>query len=513
MEQSGQGARDVVIVGAGVAGTSVFLCLVRALGRGNAGRMRSIRIVDPNPVGRGLAFGDTDPLLLCNSAAEVNSLLADEPADFVAYLRARGLPGEPRDCVPRVRMAEYCRDRFDTARKTAEALGVEVAHVPAAVDSITAGTVRLSTGQELRADAVVVCTGVHRPRVPDGFAAFTGHPRYSPAPYPAARLLDPETGPPPGAEVLVLGCRQSAIDASLLLCRDGHRVTMTSPSGVLPAVRVSLGAPVREFPSLERVARLDPADPLLEEKVRRAAVEAVRSLDRTPLRRQTSSATDPVARLREETALVEADACAWPGAVMAMMEAVIELGARLPAARRRALLERHGWFIARYATAMTVVNARLLLAHIDSGALRLARAYPRAVAYEAGAWRVEWPAPGEPDHFGPGRFGPGRFDHVVNATGFDQPRLYWSADGTALHPAEPPRHSGTVDFLAADLRVRRSPGAGPEPVWVVGVGTHVRIPFSNHLRNVVRQARRVAEEVSGAADGGEGAAVARGTAV
>ncbi|MCC3775748.1 FAD/NAD(P)-binding protein, partial [Streptomyces sp. UNOB3_S3] len=173
-------ARNVVIVGAGVAGTSVFLCLVRALGRGNAGRVRSIRIVDPNPVGRGLAFGDTDPLLLCNSAAEVNSLLADEPADFVAYLRRRGRPVDPRDCVPRAWMAEYCRDRFDEARKAAEALGVEVAHVPAAVESIAPDAIRLSTGRELRADAVVVCTGVARPRVPDGFAAFTGHPRYSP---------------------------------------------------------------------------------------------------------------------------------------------------------------------------------------------------------------------------------------------------------------------------------------------------------------------------------------------
>ncbi|MCC3779994.1 hypothetical protein, partial [Streptomyces sp. UNOB3_S3] len=324
-----------------------------------------------------------------------------------------------------------------------------------------------------------------------------------PAPYPAARLRDPEAGPPPGAGVLVLGTRQSAIDACLLLCRDGHRVTMTSPSGVLPAVRVSLGAPVRDFPELERVARLDPDDPLLEEKVRRAVVAAVRSLDRAPLRRQSSAATDPVARLREETALVEADACAWPGAVMAAIEAVIELGARLPAARRRALLERHGWFIARYATAMTVVNARRLLAHIDSGALRLASAYPRAVAFEAGAWRVEWPGAGEPERFG----------HVVNATGFEQPRLYWSQDGTALHPVEPPKHSGAVDFLADDLRVRRGPGAPPERVWVVGVGTHVRIPFSNHLRNVVRQARRVAEEVAGPADGGERAAAARGTAV
>ncbi|MEX2980493.1 FAD/NAD(P)-binding protein [Streptomyces sp. C36] len=81
--------RDVVIVGAGFAGTSVFLHLIRAASERGGGRPlpRSVRLVDPRPVGWGVA------------------------------------------------------------------------------------------------DAVVVCTGVHRPRVPDGFAGFTGHPRYLDSPY------------------------------------------------------------------------------------------------------------------------------------------------------------------------------------------------------------------------------------------------------------------------------------------------------------------------------------------
>ncbi len=501
---------DVVIVGAGVAGSGVLVSLVRALARTGPGRVRSIRLVDPRPPGWGVAFGDPDPLLLCNSAAEVNSLLADEPADFVHFLRDRGWTGRPQDCVPRARMAEYCATRSAEARRAAAAYGVEVDHVRATVEAIetSAGTaatgtgtgtgarpmvLRLSTGDRLTADAVVVCTGVHRPRVPDGFTGLTGHPGYVPSPYPADRLrrsVGPSTG-----RVLVLGTRQSAIDASLVLCGAGHEVTMTSPSGLLPAVRVSLGAPERDLPPLHGIARLDPADPLLAEKVRRGVVEAIRLLDDRPLRAQRSVAADPVRRLREETALVDAGACAWPGVVVPTLEAVIALTAGLPGPRRRELLERFSSFIGRYATAMTVVNAHRLLALFDSGALRVAPAYPSTVSFTGDAWRVRWT----------GAAGPESFDHVVNATGFRQPELSWSPDGTTIHLTEPPGHGGTgtdtIDALEADLRVRRGPGAPPERVWIVGVGTHVRIPFSNHLRNVARQARQVAAEVSGCAPG------------
>ncbi|MEV5239144.1 FAD/NAD(P)-binding protein [Streptomyces cinnamoneus] len=491
-EGSGAG-QDVVVVGAGVAGTSVFLHLVRALSRAGAGaplRVRSVHLVDPHPVGWGLAFGDRDPLLLCNSAAEVNSLLAEEPADFVHHLREQGWTGEPRDCVPRARMAEYCQDRLAQARKEATALGVEVRHVRARAEEI--GThpggrrrVRLSTGAELAADAVVVCTGVHRPRVPDGFVGLTGHPRYLDSPYPAGRL---RRELPPGSRVLVLGTRQSAVDAALVLCRDGHRAVMTSPSGLLPSVRVSLGAPARDLPPLDRIARLDPDDPLLQDKIQRCTVEAVRLLSRRPLRRQTSAAPDPVQRLREETALVDAGVSAWPGVVVAVLEAVIALSAALPAPRREALMERFAWFVSRYATAMTVVNARRLLAHFATGALRLAHPYPVAVAFEDGAWQVRWRgAESEPE----------RFDHVVNGTGFHPPVLHRSRDGATLYLTGPQGDTGVVDHLEADLRVRRGPGAPPERVWVAGVGTHVRIPFANHLRNVVRQARQVAEDVAG----------------
>ncbi|GHF59243.1 hypothetical protein GCM10010218_45880 [Streptomyces mashuensis] len=489
----------VVVVGAGVAGTGVVVQLVAALAarrdRTADRAVNAVTVVDPHPPGWGLAFGDPDPLLLCNSAADANSLLAGDPLDFVRHLRGLGRPVGPLDCVPRSWLAAYCRDHYDRARETAARHGVTVTHVPAGVRTVTTapgdGTRRrvlLDDGRELTADAVVVCTGVREPKVPDGFAGLTGHPRYLDAPYPAARLRERLR---PGSRVLVLGTRQSAVDAALLLCREGHRPTLTSRSGVLPAVRGSLCAPPRPFPPLDRLARLDPEDPLLAERVLRCVVEAVRLTGPLPLRRQSSRAAGPVERLREETALVEAGACTWQQVVAAGMEAVIELGARLPADRCRALMDRFDWAVSRYVTAMTVVNARRLLDHLDAGVLRLAPHYPAAVTADPDGWQIHWPGAAAPEPY----------DHVVAAAGFHLPLLHRSADGTALHVTGAPPGSAPVDRLEADLRVRPAAGGPPDPVWVVGVGTHVRIPFANHLRNVVRQARDVAVDVTEAMAG------------
>ncbi|GGX97610.1 hypothetical protein GCM10010324_49780 [Streptomyces hiroshimensis] len=480
--------RDVVIVGGGVAGTSVLLQLVSALTDCRPPRpVRSVRVVDPHPAGWGLAFGDDDPLLLCNTAAELNSLLADRPGDFVDHLREHGWTGTAKDCVPRARMAEYCADRSARAREQAGRIGVAVQHVRASAESISAGgpdghRVRLGTGEELRADDVVVCTGVHRPRVPDGFAAFLDHPRYLDSPYPAARIRQ---GLRPGSRVLVLGSHQSAADAALLLCRDGHRAALTSPSGRLPAVRESLAAPLRPYPPLERISRLDPADPYLEDRLVRCVVEAIRLRDRRPLRRQVSRAGDPVQRLREETALVEEGACAWPDVMVPLIEQLIALAPALPPGRLRELAAEFAWMTGRYATALSHVNARRLLAHFDCGALRMLRPYPRSVSFEDGTWLAE-------------RSGaaPERFDYVVNATGFSPPLLHWDREQSVLHLDGAPEGATAVGRLEADLRVRSGPEARPEHVWVVGVGTHVRIPFANHLRNVVRQARQVADRLA-----------------
>lgn len=478
--------RDVVIVGGGAAGTSVLVQLIDVLsGAGGAGAraVRSVRVVDPRPMGWGLAFGDSDPLLMCNSAVDLNSVRARHPRDFEEHLRQRGWTGRSQECVPRSWMAEYCHARSAQARARAAAHGVDVDRLSATARAVEVRAygyrVLLSDGRRLAADDVVLCTGVRRPRVPDGFATWQEHPRYLDSPYPSARLRE-ALGQRP-RRVLVLGTHQSAVDAALLLCRDGHQTTLTSPSGQLPAVRTALAAPPRALPVLDRVADLDPADPHLGDRLMRHTVEAVRSVSALPWRRQVSTAADPVRRLREETALAEAGACHWARVCAPLVDATIALGGTLSGERRHALMVRFAPFVNRYVTALALVNARRLVAHCDAGLLRVAAGYPRAVAYADGRWRVRWPDSAVRE-----------YDHVVNATGFHPPQPYWDAAARTLYLEAPPASATALDHLAADLRARTDPTAAPERVWIVGVGTHLRIPFANHLNNVVRQADEVA---------------------
>ncbi|MEV5341980.1 FAD/NAD(P)-binding protein [Streptomyces sp. NPDC052676] len=487
----GAGAgRDVVIIGGGVAGTSVLVQMVDELtcpetgaaAVSHPGRVRSVRVIDPNPIGWGLAFGDDDPILLCNSAVSLNSLRVHQPEDFLHHLRQRGWTGRPEACVPRSWMAEYCHARYAQARSRAATHGIEVSHLSASASSLDirpAGyRVRLADGREVTASDVVLCIGVHRPRVPDGFGSWQDHPRYLNSPYPSTRLRE-RTGRRP-RRVLVLGTRQSAIDAAMMLCHDGHRVTLSSPSGLLPAVRASLAPPPHPFPPLERMARLDPSDPRLEDRITRSVVEAVRMAGPLPLRRQTSTVADPVRRLSEEIALAEAGACQWAHICVPVIEAAIALGAAVPAERRSALLAHFARLTGRYVTAMALPNARRLLAHLRCGTLHLAGRYPSDAAYSDGAWLVRWPDASTDT-----------FDHVVNATGFHPPELFWDRAHGTLHLDRPAATDAVaVDHLEADLRVRVHATAAPERIWIVGVGTHLRIPFANHLHNVVTQAHR-----------------------
>ncbi|MFF3314626.1 FAD/NAD(P)-binding protein [Streptomyces sp. NPDC003035] len=486
---------DVVVIGCGTVGTSVFLHLVdpaayphRTLHTGlPADRLRSVSLVDPNPVGWGLAFGDRDPLLMCNSAVDLNSLLAHHPEDFLDHLRQHGWQGRPDDCVPRSWMAAYCHQRYTRARQSATTLGIRVQHLRATAHAVAARRdgyrIHLDNGQEIPATHVVICPGVHQPRTPDGFAPYRHHPAYLDSPYPTIRLRRHLTRP---ARLLVLGTHQSAIDAALLLCRDGHHTTLTSPSGRLPAVRTALTSATRPHPPLQRITLLDPADPHLADKLTRHVIEAIRLIDPRPLRHQISAATDPVQRLREEIALAEGGACLWAEICTPLIEAVIALAAALPPAGHSALMTRFAWFISRYATATTLVNARRLLTHFTSGALRLADSYPTATAFTNDGWRIQWSS-SAPEHF----------DHVVNATGFHPPHLTRDPDNDTWHldPSSAPPGTVRVDSLEADLRLRSQPGAPPERIWVAGVATHIRIPFANHLRNAVGQAGHVADQI------------------
>ncbi|MTE19070.1 SidA/IucD/PvdA family monooxygenase [Streptomyces sp. TRM43335] len=475
--------RSVAIIGAGTTGISVFAQLVR----GSESDVSSITLIDPNEPGAGPVFGDPDPDLLCNTSAGICSLLPQVPSDFTDHCAERGRPVADADYTPRAWVGEYARERFGRYFEVAGARGVKVDHERDLVRSIaTTGRryrLHLESGRLRSFSHVIVCVGVGEAIVPDGFAAYTSHPRWVPSPYPSARLRR-RIGDTP-SRVLVVGSGLSAVDAALLLCRDGHRVTMASRTGILPAVRSRILPSPRALPSLDGISGMDPDDPDLYRRLGRAVTEAVRTVGGPlPLRRQLSRGADPVRRLREEIALAEADLCHWQDIVLPLVDAVSAWTAGWHPSRRASVFAPVSSLMWRYLTSLALPNARKLSGHLDDGELELDVYDPARVRAHAKGFEVV------------SRDGRVRtYDHAVSGAGFELPVLHH--DGAAVHLRNPPDKAVPVTALGGDLRPR--PGIGEGNIWVVGPATHIHQPFANFLGSATRQAEIVARCVRGEA--------------
>ncbi|KQV19509.1 MULTISPECIES: FAD/NAD(P)-binding protein [unclassified Kitasatospora] len=472
-------SRDVVIVGGGATAVSTFTQLTAKLSPGD-----SVTIVDPNPVGFGHAFGTSDPLLLCNTSVDVTSLRADDGSDLLDYLSSRGWPAHPEDFVPRYLVGQYCRERYQESRRRAERRGIRIEHRRTRATAVRRETngsysVELTGSTPLFATDVLLCLGLDRPVLPEPVRRHAGHPAMLDAPYPVDRLREL----PRDAEVLVLGTKLSAIDAALVLCRDGRRTVMTSPSGELPAVRTRLRRPERPLLDTDRWQRLTPGTANLDREVARLLVEAVNRADRPlPLREQTSPAGAPATRLERELALAAAGRVPWQDVVAEVIDTVNDWTAAWPATTRADVLGRYRTVMSRYISAIPERNARLLAEHLAAGRLSVATGYPASIEPEGPAsWRVEWPD-GRVEHF----------THVVCGTGFQKPQL--SLAGPGSYRIGPPGPGAAVPEITADLRLREPEHPTPDRIWVVGAAAHHRTAIVNYLNAAAKQAARIAAQ-------------------
>jgi uncharacterized NAD(P)/FAD-binding protein YdhS len=461
----------VVIIGGGAAGTAVFLALVRHRGA------EFVDVVDPRPPGLGAVFDTGDAGLLCNTSAGVMSLDPANPDGFVEYLRQRGVPAERDDFVPRDLVAGYCADSYRRHAMLAARRGIAHRHIPSRAPRVTRRgsgyRVDLAGGGQLSADDVVVATGTGPPVVPTLVRRHLGRPGLF-------ETVDPVrlNALAPGSSVLVLGSRLSAIDATLLLCGRGHRVAMTSRSGLLPAVRTRLGAGT----PLDRaaLAGLDLTDPALP----LAVVRLVRRAVGRPLRDQVSTAADPVTRLREEITLARSGTIGWQDVIAELIEWTNTRLSTVDSAVRRTAMSRCATLISRYISAFPLRNAERLLAAIDGGAATLHRPQPSHIEPDGrGGWTVWW------------RHGTrSRYDAVVCATGFHPPAL--SCRQHELRLDIPATHRLMEPRVDADLRMRFPRGTSPERIWLLGTTSYLRTPIVNYLRTAADHADMIARSIA-----------------
>ena len=255
--EGGRARPRILIVGGGAAGTLVALHLARTAGRRSTGC--DLVVVDPGDLlGRGVAFGTSDPGHLLNVPASGMSALPEDPGHFVAW-RGQQDPGQPSlpwVFAPRRQFAWYLQETL-AASVSGAADQVTLRQVRAtavAARRVGAGVVVVTDeGGELAADAVVIATGL--PAAGHSWAppALRSSAFFVPDPW-APGALDvirrDRSGP---AAVLLVGTGLTMVDIALSLTRTTTRTTKGTTN---PETARSGGRPDRLLHAVSRNGRL-----------------------------------------------------------------------------------------------------------------------------------------------------------------------------------------------------------------------------------------------------------------
>jgi len=423
--------KEVVVIGGRACGIAAIVHLMDTLPSGSR-----TTIVDPKNQEYPSVFDDIDPLLLANTSHEMNSLFPDRPADFLEFLDE----SDRLRSVPRNIVGKYCRARLAEACEKSASCGIEVRQIVGYVRSAIAKpdgySLLLEDGSEIPASDVVIAVGLGEVQQPTG---LSGVP-----PYPSTRLRQRA-----GRHALVIGQGQSGLDAALVLCAAGSRVTMCSRSGRFPAVRTR--TPLNKYMGSQITDSVA--------NFRRMVDEDCRRRGHPPLNAQLLPIMDPLSMLREEIRLAEQDQCPWQDSIVGVISAIVDAGVSVSKDRE---------FLWRYVTAVDLTIAQRLLAHIDQGHIVLA---------EIGSIDVD------------------QFDLVVTATGFSPPPLHHQ--GRTLHFGNPSPKLSPVTNLSSELRLILSEAHGAERIWAIGPASGIRVPFANFLHIAARQALQVAKQING----------------
>ena len=218
-----EGARRVVVVGAGAAGSLVATHLLTSL----SSRF-TVTLVDPAPsTGRGTAYSTTDPRHLLNVPASGMSAFPRDPDHFVRWLRNHHDPDfQPHGFAPRGVYGDYISGLLTTAaefpgnarldRRTASVVDVRRAAHRLVVDT--------ADGASIPAAAVVLAIGT-RPTTTWAPAALAADPRL---------VADPWTQLVPEGDVLLLGAGLTMIDVAISHAQPGRTLHVVSRTDEVP---------------------------------------------------------------------------------------------------------------------------------------------------------------------------------------------------------------------------------------------------------------------------------------
>jgi uncharacterized NAD(P)/FAD-binding protein YdhS len=217
---------QVAVVGGGASGVLTAFQLLK--GSDDA---LSVTVHEATGVlGRGIAYGTSDPRHLLNVRARHMSAYADVPSDLLDWTLRAGRDPDPLGFLPRMEYAAYLQDTL--ANVADHRLRISAGRVDD-VERVPGGFALRTRDRVTTAATVVLAYGNQRPRPLTELAGLPGH---LPDPWDlgAFRAL------PGDATVVIVGTGLTAIDTAITLLEDepGRRVVMVSRHGLLPHAHI-----------------------------------------------------------------------------------------------------------------------------------------------------------------------------------------------------------------------------------------------------------------------------------
>ncbi len=230
----------VGIIGGGYSGAAFAIHLSRT-----SALPLDITIVEPSAgLGRGVAYGTTDPDHRTNGPTTTHSLYPDDPMHFDRWFRGGGgLAADPECLDPQGRifprrgeMGRYVGDEL-SRHQADNPSGSSIRHIrDRAVDTVADGdlyTVKLAGHDNLVVDLLAVTTSNAPPALLAPFrGAVAAHPAFYPDPWDLDRL----SRIPADARILIIGTGLTMADVALVVLRDRPEATVTALSrrGLMP---------------------------------------------------------------------------------------------------------------------------------------------------------------------------------------------------------------------------------------------------------------------------------------
>jgi uncharacterized NAD(P)/FAD-binding protein YdhS len=225
-------AERVAIIGGGASGVLTALQLLSSSDDSSL----CVTVHEATGVlGRGIAYGTSDPRHLLNVRARHMSAYADVPSDLLDWARRAGRDPDPLGFLPRMEFSAYLQDTL------ADVADHRLTISAGRVDDVVRG----GAGFELHtrdrvatADAVVLAYGNQVPQALSvGGVDLAGLPGYLPNPWDLAAIR----ALPGDASVVVVGTGLTAIDTAITLLEEAprRRAVMVSRHGLLPHAHIA----------------------------------------------------------------------------------------------------------------------------------------------------------------------------------------------------------------------------------------------------------------------------------